>query len=885
MSPRTHPINILQALERYRFLMLLNAANQCEEFQFSKQASMLWLVNYPGDLFVKYHQAMAYANLDQKDQAVSLLEGLAEHDPLFLEPHRALSVLSEAADRRAFYAAVTQYLEKKMPPDETAGKWLSALWEARSAYSQDDLEQATSLIHATLVENPPSPLPAILHLQTAYKMESQEMLNNLSEIYHQQWPNCLQINVIKALAEMELGNEATAVKRLHWVAAHDSAGQVIQQLMGVGHRFQNLWPERLEIHFDLPIPASVTAYLGWNQLQTGPTEEPIFKHNRVSKPDKPHIAEDATQKIRVSVPSPTKSKAIQAPPQEAANPEPEEKEWASEADFDEIQQAFAKIAKRLKKPDLERADNRFPVYVVMTSKKQLDTIYGPNTTAIIDDHLSNLVGLIQNLPDWNATLFYPDDPQHLAPMGIKPVIGTDPWQIKLALADLDQALAKRGEMIGALLIVGGPEIVPFHHLPNPTYDNDLDVPSDNPYASIDENYFISQWPVGRLPGEAGSEAGLLLQQIRGVINQYEKRAKFGKSLVVNFASLINWILQLFSTLGNSLTNKNNLGYSAEIWRRASAEVYKTVGNPKDLHLSPPIQANSPDLQNGNILQAGYFNLHGVKDGPHWYGQKDFSNASNGPDYPIALSPSMFNEENPSPKLILTEACYGAYVEKKHYEEALSLKCLDSGTSSFIGSTCIAYGSITPPLIAADYLAEIFWQNVLEGLPVGYALMQAKLSLAEEMTKTQGFLDGEDQKTLLSFVLYGDPLAVHDGLQTMPKPLFRFKFHPAVKTISDYDMQSSSDNSEMPKQVNKQVKKVVEKYLPGLENAQMQFKKSATSQVSKTGSEDQPNLTETPERYVVTLRKSYDGNQHTAHHHFARMTFDKKGKLVKFSTSR
>ena len=46
-------------------------------------------------------------------------------------------------------------------------------------------------------------------------------------------------------------------------------------------------------------------------------------------------------------------------------------------------------------------------------------------------------------------------------MGIKPVIGNDPWQIKLALADLDQALAKRGEMIGALLIVGGPEIVPF----------------------------------------------------------------------------------------------------------------------------------------------------------------------------------------------------------------------------------------------------------------------------------------------------------------------------------------------------------------------------------------------------------------------------------------
>lgn len=887
MSPLTHPMNNLHALDRYRFLMILNAANMCEEHQFAKKAAMLWLVNFPGDLFVKFHQAMAFENLDQQDQALDILKGLVELDPLFLEPNRALSQISESAELRDYHADLTRYLEKKIPPDDTSARWLLALWDARLAYSQGDLEQAIALIHETLVENPPTPIPAILHLQTAYKTENQEMLSNLSEIYLQQWPKCLQINVIKALAEMELGDEATAVERLHWIAAHDSAGQVIQQMMGVGHRFLNLWPDRMEIYFDLPIPASITAHLGWNQLQTGQTEEPIFKHSRVSKTDEQEASEEATQKIRVITASPPQSKIIEEPPQEqeVELPESEDEKWASEEDFEEIQQAFSKIAKRLKKPDLERADNRFPVYIVMTSKNQLEIVYGPNTTAIIDEHLNNLVGLIQTLPDWNATLFYPDDPQQMAQMGIKPVLGSDPWQIKLALADLDEALAKRGEMIGALLIVGGPEIVPFHHLPNPTYDNDLDVPSDNPYACIDENYFISQWPVGRLPGETGTDAGLLLQQIRGVIDQYEKRAKYSKSLVVNVASLINDILHFFTTLGNRFTNKKNFGYSAEIWQRASAEVYKTVGNPKDLCLSPPIQANSLNLYKDYGLQAGYFNLHGVKDGPYWYGQKDFSNATNGPDYPIALSPSMFNEDHQSPKLILTEACYGANVHKKRYEEALSLKCLDSGTSSFIGSTCIAYGSITPPLIAADYLAEVFWQKVLEGMPVGYALMQAKLSLAEEMTKTQGFLDGEDQKTLLSFVLYGDPLAMHDGLQTMPKPLFRFRAYPTLKTISDYDMQSTTESSEMPKQVNKQVKKVVEKYLPGLENAQMQFKTSSRSTASKSGVDENTPAFDAVDRFVVTLRKSYDQNQHTAHHHFARMTFDKKGKLVKFTTSR
>jgi hypothetical protein len=556
--------------------------------------------------------------------------------------------------------------------------------------------------------------------------------------------------------------------------------------------------------------------------------------------------------------------------------------WASEEDFEEIRSAFSKIAKRLKKPELERADNRFPVYVIMTSRKQLEKIYGPNTANVIDELLVKLVSLIQNLPDWGALQFYPDEPERLSDLGIKPVFGSDPWQIKLSLADLDNALAKRGEMIGALLIVGGPEIVPFHNLPNPTYDNDLDVPSDNPYACINENYFIAQWPVGRLPGEAGTDAGLLLAQIRGMIHQYQQRNKYGKSVAVNVATFINMILQFFSNLTSSVSqHPKNFGYSAEIWQRASAEVYKPIGNAKDMRLSPPIHASSLQLNADSGLRAGYFNLHGVKDGPHWYGQKDFTSQSNGPDYPIALSPQMFDDRHPSPKLVLTEACYGAHIEGKRFDQALSLKCLDTGTQTFIGSTCIAYGSITPPLIAADYLAETFWQKVLEGLPAGYALMQAKLSLAEEMVKSQGFLDGEDQKTLLSFVLYGDPLAVHDGLQTMPKPLFRFKSYPSVKTVSDYELVSTDDSTDLPKQVSKQVEEVVEKYLPGLENAHMRFNKSVAPVASKSGF----GKSSSSERYMVTLQKSFDENQSTVHHHFARMTFNNKGKLVKFTTSR
>ena len=563
---------------------------------------------------------------------------------------------------------------------------------------------------------------------------------------------------------------------------------------------------------------------------------------------------------------------------EKANLKPEPEPWATDEDFEDIQEAFSHLAKRFKKSDIERADNRYPVYVILSSKAQLETQYGPNTAVVIDELLQQLATLINQLPEWGARVFYPDDPGSMAQMGLKPASAGDAWKVKLSLADLDQALGAQGEMIGALLIVGGPDIIPFHKLPNPTMDSDLEVPSDNPYATIDENYFLPQWPVGRLPGESGSDAGLLLYQIRQLIYQYEQRTQKGFLSGVTFSSLFSWLHQWWNAINNVGNKNQRMGYSAEVWKEASEGVYQTIGKSKDLAFSPPTHA-------GNIVlyaqgpELGYFNLHGVEDGPDWYGQKDFSSDSSGPDYPVALSPSLFSEKLPSPGLVFSEACYGANIQGKAHDEAMSLKFMDSGTKAFVGSTCIAYGSVTTPLIAADYLAQLYWKQVLEGDAAGYALMRAKLTLAQEMTRIQGFLDGEDQKTLLSFILYGDPLATYDGQKTMPKPLFRAKTHPAVKTISDGDLQPAEANAPIPHRVSQSVKKTVEKYLPGLHNAEMK--------VSHPTGKPFPDGSKAPDdgRYYITLEKSVDVNQHTTHHHYARMTFDSKGKLVKLTTSR
>ena len=863
---------------RYRFLTILNAAIDCREFQFAKQASMLWLVNYPGDLHVQYFQGLSFANLSVPQQANQILKSLVEKDPHFVEPCQALTSLADTDTEKDLFLGIYNYLTNNHQPEKSSQPWLISLDNARNAYINGEYEKTLDQVHSVLISDPPTAIPAILHLKTAYKMQNQDMLRNLCEIYLEKWPNCLQINIIKALVDMDSGFNSEAVERLHWAAAHDSSGQVINRLMGKENRFKDLWPDRLEIYFDLPIPASVTSTLGWNKLEPGISESPTFKDHQIDDNHTPTQIKDPTQDIQVAQNQQISKTFInEIIGQESLLSTTED--WATADEISEVKSIFSNLAKRYKQPDLERTDNRYPVYVVMSSKKQLEITYGPNTAGIIDELLKDMIGLIQNLPDWDAALFYPDDPALMAQYGLKPIIATDAWQVKLALTEFDQALASKGEMIGALLIVGGPDILPYHHLPNPTLDNDLDVPSDNPYMTIDENYFIPQWPAGRLPGESGSDAGLLLHQIRQITYHYEQRTKKGLPHKIEITQLLNRIIQFFTQITRPFDQKGHLGYSAEIWKAASSRVFRTIGKEKDLNLSPPIDADSLTFYNDNQHKLGYFNLHGVKDGPHWYGQKDFLNGSTGPDYPIAVSPELFSEDNPSPNLILSEACYGANVIQKKHVNALSLKCLVSGTETFVGSTCIAYGSLMPPLVAADFLADKFWQNVLTGQAAGYALMQAKLSLAEEMVRTQGFLDGEDQKTILSFVLFGDPLAVHEGLEVMPKPLFRLKDHPIVKTISDSDMETKTDRTQLPGKVNKEVKKTIEKYLPGLQNANMQFNRAEFS------SGDAKDFSGKSGRYMVTLNKSFEQNQHTTHHHFARLTFNEQGKLLKFTTSR
>jgi hypothetical protein len=544
-----------------------------------------------------------------------------------------------------------------------------------------------------------------------------------------------------------------------------------------------------------------------------------------------------------------------------------------------IQDEFNKLASRLKQPNLTNIDGRFPVYVIFTSKISLEAQYGSAGADAVDVEMKRLVQATRASKQWGAILFYADKGGY----GVLPTKPTDPWGLKLALADLDTALALAGERVGAVLIVGGPQVIPFHCLPNPVDDADADVPSDNPYATRDENYFIPEWPVGRLPGDSSRDPAPIISALRAITNRRSRKA-FRQS----------WYAQWWQSIKHFFgvrTHKNHpsLGYTAAIWRRASLAVFRPVGPGRNLFVSPPVEGvNGVSWTPGSL---GYFNLHGVADAADWFGQRDPAEPDAGIDYPIVLRPSDVVDSGHSPKVVFSEACYGAHITKRTTEEALALKFLASGSQVVVGSTCTSYGSVTLPLIAADLLGRAFWKFINEGIPAGESLRRAKVSLAREMHNRQGYLDGEDQKTLISFILYGDPLAQPAGLShRSAKALLRsFGIPTQMPTVCDRNDPANESRPISPETLAK-VKTIVAQYLPGMSDAQLSINVEraechASGHACPTAScsaKTRPD--HLPIRQTVVLSKCIELDHHF-HNQYARLTLDEQGKLVKLAVSR
>ncbi len=866
------------AVSRQKLLTVLKTALDSESYRFARQAALSWLSVYPGDIEVRLIHAQILTKENKAGQALSLLEKVCAEDPQCRPAHEALAACPAASPERIQRATLDAYVLGGAAYGLNAPEWAVNLRKAYAAFADHKLADAQGFLRMALGVDEDPVLAAILHVALTHELEDAMTTVRLAELYRNRWPDCLAFGLYIADAQMLLGEEASAVGILHQCAASDPAGQVPERMWGSGFRYKPLWPAEMRAYFDLMIPIDVAALLGWNMLAAGGSMAESAGEPAVANEEQTTSAETA------NVESETDEKEAPVGVEAEA---PDRPVRSKDEMLRSIEEEFGKLAKHLKKPEAARADGRFPVYVVLSTLAGLKNAYGVQTMEIIQKEMRTLANLLDQRKGWNGLTFYPDDPAVMTALGMDAISAIDPWKIKLALADLDKALGKKGLMIGSLLIVGGPEIVPFHRLPNPTDDMDAEVLSDNPYATLDSNYFVPEWPVGRLVGETGPDAGLLLEQLRGLIQYHSKLAgkiKWWEQLPrpENLWPMIrNWF---------KVGNTQSFGYTAAIWQRSSLAAFRPIGQGRALRVSPPDHSGSVNGHRVLNAQMTYFNLHGVMDGPDWYGQKDANDTAEGPDYPVAISPAQIKKNGRAPEAVFTEACFGAYILNKSENESMALKLISVGTQVLVGSTCISYGSITTPLIGADLLGYLFWKFMREGNTAGDAFLQAKVALVREMNRRQGYLDGEDQKTLISFVLYGDPLMALKPKKATGKGFPRQRSHLMVKTICDRGDGEGEQPERIPLETLKEVKQIVETYLPGLENADVRVSKQhatcdSAHHTCPTGTlGSKVRHPSHADQTVVTFSKQVQGAQFRQVH-YARVTLDSNGKMVKLAVSR
>lgn len=904
MNNTIHPLSPGKPWPRNYLIDILHTALLVKSYRFARQVALSWLTVYEHDLYVRLLRAKALIGEGKQQQSYSILEQICRADPEFLEAQTLRAQLSQdsgskgGAQALGCAMALGGQLDSQMKLAQPTPAWSHSLRATRIALKNNDFMAAEKEISEALTREPISPLVAVTHLITLWSQSDTPVaaIQSLAEHYHKRWPECVQVLLILADSLMGGGESTKAVTLLHRAAAADPYGQVARRLWGEDHPYQSLWLKDMQATIEVAIPAEVAVALGWNLLVEKselPEQTVSFEPPLEANPT-PEIEEPAqTPKIKTQTEEPTPSP--ESAPQEAKTPKAEHSpETPLEMD-DELRQ----VAQRLNIPGLTKTDGRHPVYVVFTTRNGLEAKYGAKAAQNIDKAMEKLVLTVRERHDWGSILVYADDPASMAALDLKPRKHDDAYALKLALTDLDEALKKKGALIGAVLIVGGPEVVPYHHLPNPTDDSDMDVPSDNPYATSDENYFVSEWAVGRLPGDSGKNPKLILGGLQEMI----------KAHAAQKAKTLGWLAFLIDLISRLLPgnrkNAKSFGYTAEVWQRASLSVFRTIGEPRDMITSPPLGSHNQVPEPAAHL--GYFNLHGLADAPEWYGQRDpiidsrpgLTHFEEGPDYPIALRPEDVVNGGRAPKVVFTEACYGTHIFDRKLEESLALKFLNSGTRSVVGSTVIAYGSVSTPLNAADLLGKAFWQYTLEGYPTGEALRRAKIFLAKEMHKRQGYLDGEDQKTLISFVHFGDPLAQASeqtglknlsGLRKTAKEVFRYTERPVqVKTVCDRT-DSPGTSEPIPIEVMNQVKQVVEQYLPGMDGAHLAMShehaecgcEGHSCPTGQLGAKARPDTR--PQRKVITMSKEFHDAFHV-HPTYARLTIDEKGEVVKVAVSR
>jgi len=799
------------------------------EFDLLNDLTAQWLLKYPNDIQINIRKSEIDLVLNQSQQVDIRIKELLEKDPENLRAYEIYESNNQIIGK--YYQSVIHALSGKIDSINDIYPWAIKLRAAKNEYKRKNFEKSERLIRSAISEDTSNILIALEHLRISYKRTSIQAVSQLADIYSQRWGKCIQFQIWKALCKMENAEETEAVSILHTCVHSDPGGVVIKRMFGDQCEFLSVWPKERFTQFSGQISSNIAVALDWTLLHSGENDKHAFHKNE---------------------------------------------NWVKRRNVKLGGQKTASVPKRMKK-----------VYVILSSYFGLKNKYGPKSADIIVEYINKLGDAVNERKSWESIVFIPDDANISTTLGLNPVGNIDPWKIKLSLMDLNKLLNGSGKMIGAVVIVGNNEIIPFHRLPNPTDDNDKEVLSDNPYATTSSNYLLPEWPIGRLPGEKGSDPGLLISQLRAVTEFHSSIKKEGNALIRLIANL-KITLNIRNIFKNWLKKPRDFGYSAEVWQRSSLASFRPIGKGADLRICPPYDEETIDIENLMKAKCAYFNLHGLANTSEWYGQRDFSSVSDGPDFPVALSAKNISKFINNIDLVYTEACYGGNILDKKIDESIALQLISIKCQGIVGSTCISYGSVFTPLIGGDLLGFVFWKYIKDGYSFGASLMQAKIGLVKVMMQRQGFLDGEDQKTLLSFVLYGDPIGNLEPNIDLEKPFDEGYTNNEIHTFTDQDGIKVSA-SKVSSKLTEDITEMLQSYIPGLENAEIKVKKHKIN-IQKTlnagsGRSGKINTNLEIKQLTQVLYKKSIFSEKRRHTQYARVTMDENGKILKLAVSR
>jgi tetratricopeptide (TPR) repeat protein len=741
------------------------------------------LEQLPGHVAAHCVLGQTYVALERWADAEEQFQYPLSVDPIHLS---ALAGMARVDVERAGSPQESAYARRLCdlyPYADESRELLGDSWDGSSALSAARVltragrhEEALPYYESALASAPPEEewreILGLLRGQARWMAGHMENARPVVEQLVQQQATWIRPLLILADIALQHRDDALGVALIHDATALDPSHGVALELLARDDRYAWL----LEQAFELEVPSLETLDGAPNVLRHILAGEPLLAPAAAGKSTDGHrepISKQGRPSSKGSV-----EEAPAAPASEVVELVPSEEALEDRA------------------PGVEpRAWS--PVRVILTSRGRIIARYGEDGYRDLDGRVSELCEVTARCTGAECVKVHVDDTESLAEFGLSPVEPSDASQIAQLIRELDSRLRTEEREIVSLLILGGDGVIPFHRLANPADDEDQEVLSDWPYTVDEEGSLLSRFSVGRLPDSEPANLEALVGLVEQAIMHHQVSSAGGDRV-----SRSSWLSPVRRLLRAQQQRWSSVGFSAEIWAEASRSVFEVIGDATKLKVCPPLTDYDFLTTYERLPTLSYFNLHGFRGSPYWYGHGGSEFGT--PLVPIALTPLSVSWASSEGAVVYSEACYGADLGLGCPEGSIALNLLAGGALGFVGSTAMSYGTLAPPLSGADLLGVYLWEGIVGGLPIGDALRRARAVFIQAATEGQGYLDGEDQKALMSFVLYGDPSLSLQGAPRLPG--MEMELDVACPPLACCSRMMDAESLPLPKEVQQKVKR-------------------------------------------------------------------------------